>query len=46
MQYGDYAFGTLWTSLDREHKEMDKFQSISVQDGRIELVSKGTGAQR
>ena len=41
MQYCDYAFGTLFTSLDREHKQMDKMQSIVVREGRIDLISKG-----
>jgi hypothetical protein len=47
MQYAatqqtvDYPFGTLWTSLQRERKQMDKLQSITVGDGRIDLVSKG-----
>jgi hypothetical protein len=47
MQYAgaqqaiDYPFGTLWTSLQRERKQMDKIQSIAVGDGRIDLVSKG-----
>ena len=46
MQYADYAFGTLWESLEREHKEMDKMLAISVQQGRIDLVTKGLGAGR
>ncbi|HEY3900370.1 MAG TPA: zinc ribbon domain-containing protein [Chthoniobacter sp.] len=47
MQYAgaqqtvDYPFGTLWTTLQRERKQMDKIQSITVGDGRIDLVSKG-----
>jgi hypothetical protein len=44
MQYADYAFGTLFTSLQREHKQMDKMLSVTVQDGRIDLVSKGMNA--
>jgi hypothetical protein len=46
MQYADYAFGTLWDSLAREHKQMDKMLSISVQQGRIDLVTKGMNAVR
>jgi len=46
MTYADYAFGTLWTSLEREHKEMDKFQSVVPQDGRMDLVSKGSTVPR
>ena len=46
MPYTDYAFGTLWSSLDRERKEMDKFLSVTVQEGHLDLVSKGTGPGR
>jgi hypothetical protein len=46
MQYADYAFGTLWDSLGRERKQMDKMQSITVADGRIDLVTKGMSAGR
>ena len=46
QQTVDYPFGTLWTSLQRERKQMDKMQSIAVGDGRIDLVSKGTGSLR
>jgi hypothetical protein len=44
MQYADYAFGTLWDGLQRERKQMDKMLSISVQDGHIDLVTKGLSA--
>ena len=33
MQYADYAFGTLWESLQREHKQMDKMLSVTVREG-------------
>ena len=46
MQYADYAFGTVWDSLQRERKQMDKMQSITVGDGRIDLVTKGMSAAR
>ncbi|MEI9892713.1 MAG: zinc ribbon domain-containing protein [Chthoniobacter sp.] len=46
MQYADYAFGTLFDSLAREHKQMDKMLSVSVQQGRIDLVTKGMNAPR
>lgn len=46
MQYADYAFGTLWDSLQRERKQMDKMQSITVYEGRIDLVTKGLNATR
>lgn len=46
MQYADYAFGTLWDSLGRERKQMDKMLSVSVQQGHIDLVTKGMNAQR
>lgn len=46
MQYADYAFGTLWDSLSREHKQMDKMLSITVQQGRIDLVTKGLNATK
>lgn len=45
MQYADYAFGTLWDSLARERKQMDKMLSVNVQQGRIDLVTKGLNAQ-
>jgi hypothetical protein len=41
QQTVDYPFGTLWASLQRERKQMDKLQSITVGDGRIDLVTKG-----
>jgi len=40
MQYADYAFGTLFTSLQRDHKQMDKMQKVTVYEGRIDLVTK------
>jgi len=46
MQYADYAFGTLWDSLQREHKQMDKMLTVTVQQGRIDLVTKGMSAPR
>ena len=46
IQYADYAFGTLWDSLQREHKQMDKMLSVSVQQGRVDLVTKGMNAAR
>jgi hypothetical protein len=46
MQYADYAFGTLWDSLTREHKQMDKMLAVNVQEGRIDLVTKGMNAAR
>ena len=41
MQYCDYAFGTLFAALQREHKQMDKMQSVTVEDGKISLTTKG-----
>jgi hypothetical protein len=46
MQYADYAFGTLWDDLQREHKQMDKMLSVTVGQGRIDLVTKGMSAPR
>ncbi len=46
MQYADYAFGTLWDSLQRERKQMDKMLSVTVYEGRIDLVTKGLNATR
>lgn len=46
MQYADYAFGTLWTALAREHKQMDKMQKVTVSAGRIDLITKGATAAR
>jgi len=46
MQYGDWAFGTVWDSLSREHKQMDKMLSVSIQQGRIDLVTKGLNATK
>jgi len=46
MQYCDYAFGTLFTSLQREHKQMDKMQTVVVGDGTISLTTKGVALGR
>jgi hypothetical protein len=46
MTYADYYFGTLWDSLQREHKQMDKMLSVTVQQGRIDLVTKGLAGGR
>jgi hypothetical protein len=46
MQYADYAFGSLWTALDREHKQMSKMQNVVVGNGRIDLITKGEAALR
>ena len=46
MVYADYYFGTLWESLQREHKQMDKMLSVTVQKGRIDLVTKGLAGAR
>lgn len=46
MIYAGDAFGTLWTSLGRERKQMDKMLSVTVRDGRIDLVTKGMSAGR
>jgi hypothetical protein len=46
MQYLDVAFQNLWTSFDRERKQMDKMQSVKVAQERIDLVTKGTAAAR
>jgi len=46
MQYGDWAFGTVWDSLSRERKQMDRMLSVSIQQGRIDLVTKGLNAAK
>lgn len=45
MHYADFAFQSLWMSLQRERKQMDKMASIKVEDQRIDLVTKGGAAK-
>jgi hypothetical protein len=46
MQYLDPAFGNLWKALAREHKQMERMQSVKVEKERIDLVTKGATAAR
>ncbi len=39
MEYADVAFGRLWTALARDKKQMDRMQSITVEKGRIVLIT-------
>jgi hypothetical protein len=46
MQYLDFVFQKLWTALKREHEQVQKMQSVSIGQGRIDFVTKGaTGAR-
>ncbi len=40
MNYAEVAFAKLFTALQRERKQMDRFSSVVVQEGRIDLVTK------
>jgi len=46
MRHAAVAFNGLWTSLQRERKQMDKMQSVKVEKERIDLVTKGASAAR
>jgi hypothetical protein len=46
MRYAEMAFESLRTSLQRERKQMDRMQSVKVEDKRIDLVTKGAVAVR
>lgn len=46
MQYGEVTFASLWASLQPERKQMDKMGSVTVEDKRINLVTKGAAAVR
>ena len=42
MKYADFAFQKLWTALKRDRDQMDRMQSVKVEKGSIQLVTKGT----
>jgi hypothetical protein len=46
MRYAVAVFQSLWTSLEPERKNMDKMQSVTVGEDRIDLVTKGASAMR
>ncbi len=41
MKNVDFAFQKLWANLKRERDQMDKMQSVLVDKGRIQFVTKG-----
>jgi hypothetical protein len=41
MNYVDFAFQKLWANLKRERDQMDKMQTVLVDKGRIQFVTKG-----
>lgn len=41
MSNVDFAFQKLWTSLKRERDQMDRMQTVLVDKGRIQFVTKG-----
>lgn len=43
MRYGGALFDKLWDALSREHKLMDRMQSIEVHKGQIVVVTKSAG---
>lgn len=45
MQYLDFAFQKLWAALKREHDQLEKMQSVQVNQGSITFVTKGAGAR-
>ncbi len=42
MNSVDFAFQKLWANLKRERDQMDRMQSVLVDKGRIQFVTKGT----
>lgn len=44
MRYADFVFQSIWMSLDRERKQMDKLSSVKIEDQHIDLVTKGATA--
>lgn len=44
MSVAGFAFQQLWVALKRERQQMDRMQSIRVEEKRIELVTKGAAA--
>lgn len=45
MQYLDFYFNKLWATMKREHDQLDRMQTITVQQGSIMLVTKGAGVR-
>lgn len=43
MEYASVAFSKLWTALKRDHEQMNRMQVVSVEKGRIILVTKPAG---
>lgn len=44
MEYADGVFNHLWNALGRERKQMDSLRSITVEKGRVVLVTTGVTA--
>lgn len=43
MEYASVAFSKLWTALKREHDQMNRMQSVTVEKGKITLITKPAG---
>ena len=43
MEYGSVAFSKLWTALKRENDQMNRMQAVTVEKGRIVLITKPAG---
>jgi hypothetical protein len=43
MQYIDWGFRTLWPALKREHDHMQRMQSITIEKGKITMVTRPAG---
>jgi hypothetical protein len=43
MKHADFAFQKLWEALKREREQIERLQSVIVDKGRIQLVSRGAG---
>ena len=43
MEYASVAFTKLWTALKREHDQMNRMQSVTVEKGKITLITKPAG---
>lgn len=46
MTYASAAFDKLWSALKREHDQMKRMQSVTVEKGRVILVTKPAAARQ
>ena len=43
MQYLDFAFKKVWGVMKREREHLEKMQSVTLEKGRVVLVTRGAG---